>query len=91
MFFKRDPIYIYFLGIYCSKQGSLKLSKSFTSKGPGTAFCQDEEAKEPPAQEEVANAHYLGSERSSQLLTALTPPARPLRGNDLRDNYFPLV
>lgn len=39
----------------------------------------------------VVNSHYLWPERSSQLLTAFTPPARPLRDNDIRDNYFPLV
>ena len=41
--------------------------------------------------EVVANAHLFWPERSNQLLTALTPPARPLRDNNIRDNYFPLV
>lgn len=72
--------------MYCSKQGSPELSKYFTSKGPCTAFCQDEEAKkEPPAGEDGGKCPFVlsGEERSSQLLTALTPPARPLRDNSI--------
>lgn len=47
-FFKRDPVFIYFMEIYCSKQESPELSKHFTSKGPS----QDEEAKKELAAHE---------------------------------------
>lgn len=91
-FFKRDPTYIYFMEMYCSKQESPEFSKYFTSQGPSITFCQDEEAKkEPPARGGWQMPHYFWPERLSQLLTALPPPARPLRDNDIRDNYFLLV
>jgi hypothetical protein len=78
---------MYFLEIRCSKQGSPELSKCYTSKGPSTVFCQDEEGqKEPLAWNNGGKCPWPG--RSSQLWTALTPLARPPRDYVIRDNCF---
>lgn len=50
--------------ISCSKQEAPELSKYFISKGPSTAFCQDEEAKkEPPAQEDSGKCPIIFGQR----------------------------